>query len=149
MKIKKEFLSLKPGSISVTEYRDKFTQLSRYAPKEVADDEKVGTISGRIDGATLKSTDVSLIPILLETSGQGHSSKTQACSARQDEEEGYHLRSSRKQQLPSLCSTIGNLSSLGWCAAVISTPFSANTAIHTPNTTTSPRSPSKYSSKTY
>jgi hypothetical protein len=40
MKIKKkEFLSLKQGNMSVSEYRDKFIQLSRYAPNEVADDE--------------------------------------------------------------------------------------------------------------
>jgi hypothetical protein len=29
MKIKKEFLSLKQGNMSVSEYRDKFIQLSR------------------------------------------------------------------------------------------------------------------------
>jgi hypothetical protein len=40
MKIKKEFLSLKQGSMTVSEYRDKFIQLSRYAPEEVADDER-------------------------------------------------------------------------------------------------------------
>ena len=41
MKIKKkEFLSLKQGSMSVSEYRDKFIQLSRYAPDEVAKDER-------------------------------------------------------------------------------------------------------------
>jgi hypothetical protein len=41
MKIKKkEFLSLKQGSMSVSEYHDKFIQLSRYAPDEVADDER-------------------------------------------------------------------------------------------------------------
>jgi hypothetical protein len=41
MKIKKkEFLSLKQGSMSVSEYRDKFIQLSRYAPNEVAEDER-------------------------------------------------------------------------------------------------------------
>jgi hypothetical protein len=40
MKIKKkEFLSLKQGSMSVSEYCDKFIQLSRYATDEVADDE--------------------------------------------------------------------------------------------------------------
>jgi hypothetical protein len=39
MKIKKKFLSLKQGNMSVSEYRDKFIQLSRYAPEEVADDE--------------------------------------------------------------------------------------------------------------
>jgi hypothetical protein len=40
MKIKKkEFLSLKQGNMSVSEYRDKFIQLSRYAPDEVANDE--------------------------------------------------------------------------------------------------------------
>ena len=41
MKIKKkEFVSLKQSSMSVSEYRDKFVQLSRYAPDEVADDER-------------------------------------------------------------------------------------------------------------
>ena len=40
MKIKKEFLSLKQGNMSVSEYRDKFIQLSQYAPDEVADDEQ-------------------------------------------------------------------------------------------------------------
>jgi hypothetical protein len=41
MKIKKkEFLSLKQGNMSVSEYHDKFIQLSRYAPEEVADDER-------------------------------------------------------------------------------------------------------------
>jgi hypothetical protein len=41
MKIKKkEFLSLKQGNMFVSEYRDKFIQLSRYAPDEVADDER-------------------------------------------------------------------------------------------------------------
>ena len=33
-----EFRALKQGSISVAEYHDKFAQLSRYAPKKVADD---------------------------------------------------------------------------------------------------------------
>jgi hypothetical protein len=41
MKIKKkEFLSFKQGNMSVSEYRDKFIQLSRYAPDEVAGDER-------------------------------------------------------------------------------------------------------------
>jgi hypothetical protein len=40
MKIKKEFLSLKQGSMSVSEYRDRFIQLSRNAPDEVAKDER-------------------------------------------------------------------------------------------------------------
>ena len=33
-----EFRALKQGSMSVVEYRDKFAQLSRYAPNEVAND---------------------------------------------------------------------------------------------------------------
>jgi hypothetical protein len=37
---KKEFLSLQQGEMSVTEYRDRFIELSRYAPEEVADDPK-------------------------------------------------------------------------------------------------------------
>jgi hypothetical protein len=41
MKIKKkDILSLKQGNMSISEYRDKFIQLSRYAPDEVANDER-------------------------------------------------------------------------------------------------------------
>jgi hypothetical protein len=41
MKIKKkEFMSLKQGSMSVSEYHDRFIQLSRYAPDEVVEDER-------------------------------------------------------------------------------------------------------------
>jgi hypothetical protein len=40
IKIKKEFLSLKQSNMSVSEYHDKFIHLSRYAPDEVADDER-------------------------------------------------------------------------------------------------------------
>jgi hypothetical protein len=41
MKIKKiEFLSLKQGSMSVSEYHDRFIPLSRYAPDEVAEYER-------------------------------------------------------------------------------------------------------------
>jgi hypothetical protein len=36
----KEFLSLTQGNITVSEYRDCFTQLSRYAPEEVDSNEK-------------------------------------------------------------------------------------------------------------
>jgi hypothetical protein len=52
MKIKKkEFLSLKQGNMPVSEYRDKFVQLSRYAPDEVADDErKQEHITGGLNG---------------------------------------------------------------------------------------------------
>jgi hypothetical protein len=37
---KKEFLSLTHGGMSISEYRDRFRQLSRYAPEEVDTDEK-------------------------------------------------------------------------------------------------------------
>ena len=41
MKLKqREFLALKQGNMTVNEYLDKFTQLSRYAPDEVNTDEK-------------------------------------------------------------------------------------------------------------
>jgi hypothetical protein len=41
VKLKKmEFLSLKQKGMSVCQYRDKFIQLSRYAPEEVVNDEK-------------------------------------------------------------------------------------------------------------
>jgi hypothetical protein len=37
---KEEFLALKQGSMSVSDYQDKFLQLSRYAPKDVNTDAK-------------------------------------------------------------------------------------------------------------
>jgi hypothetical protein len=37
---KEEFLALKQGSMSISEYRDRFLQLSRYAPKDVNTDAK-------------------------------------------------------------------------------------------------------------
>jgi hypothetical protein len=37
---KEEFLALKQGPLSVSEYRDKFLQLSHYAPKDVNTDAK-------------------------------------------------------------------------------------------------------------
>ena len=40
MKLKKEFLALKQGSMTVAEYCDKFIQFSRYAPTEVDEDGK-------------------------------------------------------------------------------------------------------------
>jgi hypothetical protein len=41
MKLKKEeFLSLTQGNMTVSEYRDRFTQLSRYALEEVDMDDK-------------------------------------------------------------------------------------------------------------
>jgi predicted site-specific integrase-resolvase len=40
MKLKKDFLSLTQGNMTISEYRDRFTQLSRYAPEEVDTDEK-------------------------------------------------------------------------------------------------------------
>jgi hypothetical protein len=40
MKLKKEFISLTQGNMSVSEYRDRFTHLSRYTPEEVDTNEK-------------------------------------------------------------------------------------------------------------
>jgi predicted nucleic acid-binding protein len=37
---KKELLALKQGEMSVIKYRDKFVELSLYAPEEVVDEEK-------------------------------------------------------------------------------------------------------------
>ena len=40
MKLKRqEFLELKQGGMSVAEYRDKYLELARYAPADIADDE--------------------------------------------------------------------------------------------------------------
>jgi hypothetical protein len=46
MKLKKEFLSLTEGNMTVSEYRDRFTQLSHYAPEEV-DTEAPRALLGR------------------------------------------------------------------------------------------------------
>jgi hypothetical protein len=40
MTVKEEFLALKQGSLSVSEYRDRFLHLSRYAPEDVNTDAK-------------------------------------------------------------------------------------------------------------
>jgi hypothetical protein len=41
---KEEFLALKQGPLSISQYRDKFLQLSRYAPKDVNTDARGSTI---------------------------------------------------------------------------------------------------------
>jgi hypothetical protein len=40
MTVKEEFLALKQGPMSVSEYRDRFLQLSCYAPEDVNTDAK-------------------------------------------------------------------------------------------------------------
>ena len=40
IKLKKEFLALKQGSMFVCEYHGKFTQLTRYTPNEVEKDKQ-------------------------------------------------------------------------------------------------------------
>jgi hypothetical protein len=48
---KKEFLSLKQGGMSVTEFRDRFIELSQYTLEEVADDaKKQERFTERLDG---------------------------------------------------------------------------------------------------
>jgi hypothetical protein len=42
---KEEFLALKQGSSSISEYRDRFLQLSRYAPEDVNTDAKRHIVS--------------------------------------------------------------------------------------------------------
>jgi hypothetical protein len=70
MKIKKkDFLSLKQGSMSVSEYRDKFIQLSRYAPDEVAEDERkqehfIGGLNGPMQYALVAHTFLSFQRLL-------------------------------------------------------------------------------------
>jgi hypothetical protein len=46
---KEEFLALKQGSSSVSEYRDRFLQLSRYAPEDVNTDAKICFLRGLVD----------------------------------------------------------------------------------------------------
>jgi hypothetical protein len=52
----KEFQSLTQGSLSVAEYRDKFAQLSWYAPNEVANDsdKQCRFLKGLYDGLQLQ-----------------------------------------------------------------------------------------------
>jgi hypothetical protein len=40
MIVRKEFLDLNHGPLSISEYRDKFLQLSHYAPEDVNTDAK-------------------------------------------------------------------------------------------------------------
>ncbi|XP_066342184.1 uncharacterized protein [Miscanthus floridulus] len=51
-----EFRSLKQGSMAVVEYRDKFAQLSRYAPNDVAEDKEKQCcfLKGLYDGLQLQ-----------------------------------------------------------------------------------------------
>jgi hypothetical protein len=74
MKIKrKEFLSLKQGGMFVSEYRDKFIQLSRYAPTEVEDDEKkTWGLFGRFDWTATIPTGIAHILVLTKTTGQSY-----------------------------------------------------------------------------
>ena len=58
---KKEFLPLKQGSMSVSEYHDKFIQLSSYAPDEVADCNTHFVIARNITSRGTTSLYVSLI----------------------------------------------------------------------------------------
>jgi hypothetical protein len=48
MKLKrKEFLDIKQGQMTVTEYEDKFIQLSLYAPRSAESDKKNKSISSK------------------------------------------------------------------------------------------------------
>jgi hypothetical protein len=72
MKIKKEFLSLKQGSMSVSEYRYRFIQLSRYALDEVAKDERkkehfIEGLNGPLQYALVAHTFPSLHRLLEKT----------------------------------------------------------------------------------
>ena len=54
--MQEEFRALKPGSMTVSEYRDKFAQLSRYAPNEGANDadKQRRFLKGLYDGLQLQ-----------------------------------------------------------------------------------------------
>ena len=51
-----EFRSLKQGSVTVAEYHDKFAQLSRYAPNDIAEDKEKQRrfLKGLYDGLQLQ-----------------------------------------------------------------------------------------------
>jgi hypothetical protein len=61
---KKEFLSLKQGGMSVAEYRDRFIELSRYAPEEVADDPEAGALLGGFGWTASLPADVAQLLVL-------------------------------------------------------------------------------------
>jgi hypothetical protein len=70
---KKEFLSLTQGNMSVSEYRDCFTQLSRYAPEEVDTDEKrQERFLERTDWTSELSTSEPYLSQLPDTTEQGN-----------------------------------------------------------------------------
>ncbi|CAN6216464.1 unnamed protein product [Urochloa humidicola] len=70
---KKKFHALKQGGMSVSEYRDRFIQLSRYAPEDVDSDEKKQDqfLEGLI-GPPQLSADPYYFPKLPEFGGQGY-----------------------------------------------------------------------------
>jgi hypothetical protein len=109
MKLKKEFLSLTQGNMSVSEYRDRFTQLSHYAAEEVDIDEKrkerfleglIGPLNYQLQShnfpnfQTLLNKEIGLESKRKELSDhkrnfQGHSSR----NTRQNNSQGSQFRS--------------------------------------------------------
>jgi hypothetical protein len=61
---KKESLSLKQGGMLVVEYRDRFIELSRYAPEEVADDSKKQELLGGFGWTASLPADVAHFSVL-------------------------------------------------------------------------------------
>jgi hypothetical protein len=109
MKLKKEFLSLAQGGMSVSEYQDRFTQLSRYAPEEVNADEKrqerfleglIGPLNYQLQSHTFPNFQTLLNKAIgLESKRKelsNHKRKFQGQSSRntrQNNSQGSHFRS--------------------------------------------------------
>jgi hypothetical protein len=57
---KEEFLALKQGSLSVSEYRDKFLKLSRYAPEDVNTDFLSNSSNSTVRARNLEETSTNI-----------------------------------------------------------------------------------------
>jgi hypothetical protein len=106
---KKEFLSLKQGRMSVAEYRNRFIELSHYAPEEVVDDpQKQEALHGEFGWIASLLSDVSHLSVLPVVVGQSYSLGVHAQRAGRTQEEGIHSRTVREQQSPPLYLTAGS-----------------------------------------
>jgi hypothetical protein len=106
---KKEFLSLQQGGMSVTEYRDRFIELSRYAPEEVADDPKkqerfMEGLAGLLR-YQLTSHTFLVFPAPVR---QGHHPGGHAHRIERSEEEGHYFCAVWEQHSSPFHSTAGN-----------------------------------------
>jgi hypothetical protein len=132
---KKESLSLKQGGMLVVEYRDRFIELSRYAPEEVADDSKKQELLGGFGWTASLPADVAHFSVLPAAFRQSYCLGIHAQRAGGAEEEGRHSRTVREPHSPPLYLTAGSSVPSRrpdrrlWPAAAVSVPTTAILAV--------------------